>query len=70
MKEKMTPVKLNKRQMVARKYVLGRNIANLRHDYAGVPKEDIPQESLDEIQVLLDELKQIREVLGNDWFCW
>lgn len=58
--------KLSVKQLMTRKIILARTIAALRSDCAHLAKEDIPDESLDEIRALVTELMQIRETLGND----
>lgn len=52
--------------MKKRKAQLAHDIRNLREDYAGVDKEDMPDEITIEINSMMTELKELRVLLGND----
>jgi len=57
---------MNKKDMKKRKAQLAHDIRNLRLDYAGVDKEDMPEEINVEIATMLFELQELRVLLGND----
>jgi hypothetical protein len=57
---------MNKRELKARKTVLSYQIRNIRADFNGVLKEDMPTEIVDEIATLLAELHEVREALGKE----
>ena len=54
------------KEMKKRKAQLAHDIRNLREDYAGVDKEDMPEEVTAEIATMMVELKELRVLLGND----
>ena len=62
----MSTVTPSKKDMKKRKLQLAHDIRNLREDYAGVDKEDMPDEINDEIATMMVELKELRVLLGND----
>ena len=62
----MSTVTLSKKDMKKRKLQLAHDIRNLREDYAGVDKEDMPDEINVEIATMMVELKELRVLLGND----
>ena len=55
-----------KKEMIKRKQAIAYRVRNIREDYAGVLKEDIPAEVAEEVTLLMAELKTLREVLGNE----
>jgi len=57
---------MTKKEAIKRKQALAREIHNIREDYAGVEKEDMPQDILQEIATLMTEMKELREFLGNE----
>ena len=57
---------MTKKEMIKRKHALSYQIRNIREDYAGVLKEDLPQDVVEEVVTLMAELKALREELGND----
>lgn len=57
---------MTKREMIKRKQALAREIHNIREDYAGVEKEDIPEDITQEITAMMTEMKGLRELLGNE----
>ena len=52
--------------MIKRKQSIAREIHNLREDYAGVAKEDMPEDIILEINSMMTEMKGLRELLGNE----
>jgi uncharacterized protein HemX len=65
MKKDTMLVKMNKKAMIARKKALAHDIRNLKDDYSGVLLEDLPQDVIDEVNIMMTELKELRELLGN-----
>lgn len=61
---KSTP--LTKREAIKRKKVLAHDIRNLRADYEGVFKEDIPEDVAADLKTMMAELMLLREQLGNE----
>ena len=57
---------MTKKEAIKRKQALAREIHNIREDYAGVEKEDMPQDILQEISTMMTEMKELREFLGNE----
>lgn len=57
---------MTNKEMKKRKAQLAHDIRNLREDYAGVDKEDMPDEITVEIAMMMTELKELRVLLGND----
>jgi hypothetical protein len=57
---------MTKKEMIKRKQALSYQIRNIRADYDGVLKEDIPAEVVEEVVALMAELKTLREELGNE----
>jgi len=57
---------MTKKEAIKRKQSLAREIHNIREDYAGVEKEDMPQDILQEISTMMTEMKELREFLGNE----
>lgn len=57
---------MTKKEMIKRKQALAYQIRNIRADYDGVLKEDIPSEVVEEVVALMAELKTLREELGNE----
>lgn len=57
---------MTKKELKTRKNYLAHQIHNIREDYAGVEKEDMPQDVLDEISVFMTELKEVRTALGKE----
>ena len=55
-----------KKEMIKRKQSIAREIHNLREDYAGVAKEDMPEDIILEINSMMTEMKGLRELLGNE----
>ena len=56
----------SKKELIKRKQALSYQIRNIREDYAGVAKDDMPQEVVEEVVALMAELKVLREELGNE----
>ena len=50
---------MTKKEAKTRKAKLAHDISNLRADYAGVLREDLPQEVIDELSSMMAELKAI-----------
>lgn len=57
---------MTKKEAIKRKQALAREIHNIREDYAGVTKEDMPQDIILEINAMMTEMKGLRELLGNE----
>jgi len=57
---------MTKKEAIKRKQALAREIHNIREDYAGVAKEDMPEDIILEIDELMSEMKGLRELLGNE----
>ena len=57
---------MTKKELIARKNHLAHEIHNIREDYSGIEKEDMPQDILDEITVFMTELREIRLALGKE----
>jgi len=57
---------MTKKELIARKNHLAHEIHNIREDYSGVSKEDMPTDVLSEIDTFMVELKEIRTLLGKD----
>lgn len=57
---------LTKRDAIKRKKALAHNIRNLQVDYAGVFKEDIPEDVQTDLKTMMKELMSLREMLGNE----
>lgn len=57
---------MTKKEAVKRKQALAREIHNIREDYAGVTKEDMPEDIILEISTMMSEMKSLRELLGNE----
>lgn len=57
---------MTKKELIKRKQALAYQIRNIRADYDGVLKEDLPQDVVDEVVALMAELKGLREALGNE----
>ena len=55
-----------KKEMIKRKQAIAYRVRNIREDYAGVLKEDIPEDVAAEVVDLMAELKVLRETLGNE----
>ena len=55
-----------KKEMIKQKHKLAYKIRSIREDYAGVLKNDLPQEIVEEVVALMAELKVLREELGNE----
>lgn len=53
---------MNKRQLKQHKAMLTHQIQNIRADYKYMSKDDIPQEVVEEVCQLMEELKQTREL--------
>jgi hypothetical protein len=51
--------KMTKKEAKTRKAKLAHDIRNLKDDYAGVSKEDMPQDVIDELAGMMAELKAI-----------
>lgn len=56
----------SKKELIKRKQALSYQIRNIRADYEGVLREDLPQEIVQEVVELMAELKVLREELGNE----
>ena len=54
---------MNKREMVARKTQVAREIMNIKRDYSAVDKEDMPEDIVDELETLNGELQILRDRL-------
>lgn len=54
---------MNKREMVARKTQVAREIMNIKRDYSGVDKEDMPEDIVEELETLNGELQILRDRL-------
>lgn len=59
-------VDMTKKQMIKHKAALSYQIRSIRQDYAGVLREDLPEEVVAEVVALMAELKELREELGNE----
>jgi hypothetical protein len=57
---------MTKKEMIKQKHKLAYKIRSIREDYAGVLKDDLPQEIVEEVVALMAELKALREELGNE----
>ena len=57
---------MTKKEMIKQKHKLAYKIRSIREDYAGVLKDDLPQEIVEEVVALMAELKVLREELGNE----
>lgn len=57
---------MTKKELIARKNHLAHEISNIREDYIGVAKDDMPQDIIDEVDMLMTELKEIRTALGKE----
>jgi hypothetical protein len=52
---------MTKKEAKLRKAKLAHDIRNLKDDYSGVLREDLPQEVIDEITAMMTELKEIHK---------
>lgn len=57
---------MTRKEAIKRKQMLAREIHNIREDYTGVAKEDMPEDITEEINTLMTEMKGLRELLGNE----
>lgn len=57
---------MTKKEAIKCKQALAREISNIRKDYVGVAKEDLPEDIIMEVSSLMSEMKELRKFLGNE----
>jgi hypothetical protein len=54
-----------KKELIKRKQSLAYNIRNIKQDFEGVLREDMPQDVIDEVVAMMAEMKEIQAELES-----